>query len=194
MSYQAEGNTPVTSETPAAPAKGYNEKQAKRNLHLAFFIILCALTGIAAFAAFLNFCLSMSQVSSSTVLANGESVWESENSSCKDVKTFWPLRWEIATQPDVVMKCPWPVGNSAFRSLMSIVAMGAIGLFIVVLKKPETRWLNWTFLGVSGVIGLLYFVIAITDGVTLHRANTFCEDGMPEAAALFKPELKGERK
>jgi len=143
MSYQSDRKE--TEDTGmGAPTPAYNEKKAKKDLHVAFFIILCILTGLAGFAAFLNFCMTMSQLSSSTNLPNGTTVWLSENYSCNDVKEFWPLRWGIANWPDNMINCPWPVGNTTILSLMSIAGMGAIVMFIFVLKKPEIRWLNWT--------------------------------------------------
>jgi len=193
--YQTEDITPGTSDT-AAPAPGapvaqaYNEKEAKKNLHMAFFIILCVVAGLAGFASFLNFCVSLSQVTSSTEMANGTSIFKSENYSCDDFKKFWPLRWEMAAQRDVPMYCPWPKGNSAFRCLMSLVGLGAVGFFIFVLTKPEARLLNWSFFGVAAFVLVMFFIITIVDGSSLSRGNGFCKDGMPEATALMKPSLK----
>jgi len=191
MSYQTEGNDSLVNDplpTPPAPSKP-DQSVGKRNLQMAFFIILIALASIAGFSAFLNFCISMSQVSSSTVLANGTSIWEKDTSSCADVKTFLPLRWEIGAQHGVKMMCPWPSGNSAFRSLMSIVGMADLALFVLALKKSDNAIINWSFLGSCGFICLMYFVIVIVDGTSLTKGNNFCNEGMPEAAALFKPGL-----
>jgi len=199
MSYQTEDITPGTSDTAApasesapiaGPTPGYNEKEAKKNLHFAFFIILCIIAFLAGFAAFLNFCLSLSQVTSSTDMANGTTIWKSDNYSCSDFKAFWPVRWELAAQRDVTMKCPWPVGNSTIRCLMALFCLGTVALFVYVLTKPEVRWLNWSFFGVTAFILVMYFIITIVDGSSLSKGNGFCKDGMPEAAALFKPGLK----
>jgi len=196
MSYQTEtgGGDPAATEagaaTPGAPAAPeYNEKMAKKNLSFAFFIILCIIAGIAGFAAFLNFCVSMSQVSSQTELANGTSIFE-KGGSCSDFKRFWPVRWEFQAEPSVMMKCPWPTGNSGIRSLMDIISMGSIALFVFVLLKPKLRWLNWAFFGVIGFITLMFFIMIIVDGAALSKGNDFCKKGMPEAAAHFRPELK----
>jgi len=63
-------------------------------------------------------------------------------------------------------------------------------LFVLALKKPENKIINWSFIGSCGVITLLYLIVTIVDGSTLTKANEYCNKGMPEAAALFKPSLK----
>jgi len=189
MGYQSEDI--FKDETTPAPAQsGYDEGRAKKNLHFAFFVILCILAGLAAFFAFLNFCISLSQVTSQTDLANGTTIWAKDEYSCDDVKQFWPLRWEFEVQPDVEMMCPWPVGNSAFRCLISIFGMGTIAFFIFVLRKPDVPWLNWGFLSLDAFITVMFFIILCVDGSALHKGTNYCEDGMPEAAVHFKPELK----
>jgi len=194
MSYQTESLTedpfPAAEPAPIGPSPDYNAKKSKKDLHFAFFVLLCIIAGIAGFAAFLNFCLSLSQVSSSTVMANGTSIFTKKSSSCSDFKHFWPVRWEMELQRDVIMKCPWPVANSAFRCIFSLIAMGNIALFVFVLMKPDMRWLNWGFFGVTAFITVMYFVMAIADGTHNTKGNNFCKDGMPEAAVLFKPSLK----
>jgi len=196
MSYQtesAESSDPFPADpapTPVGPTPGYDAKKSKKDLHFAFFILLCVIAGIAGFSAFLNFCLSLSQVGSSTELANGDSIFAKKSSSCSDFKNFWPVRWNMAAERDAMMKCPWPVANSTFRCLFSLVAMGNIALFVFVLLKPQIRWLNWGFFGVSAFITVMYFIMAIVDGTHETKGNNFCKDGMPEAAVLFKPSLK----
>jgi len=189
--YQTTPGDAIVDEPLPTPPEATSEKQVrgKKNLHIAFFIILIAIAGVAGFAAFLNFCMSMSQVSSSTELANGTSIWEKDTSSCSDIKAFLPLRWQIAAQPGVMMICPWPVSNSGFRSFMSIVAMADLVLFVLALRNPENRILNWGFLGSCGFIALMYLIVTIVDGSSLHKGNDYCGRGMPEAAALFKPTL-----
>jgi len=191
MSYQSETSDPLASEplpTPPTPS-GSDQTQAKKKLHIAFFFILVGLAGVAGFSAFLNFCISMSQVSSSTVLANGDSIWLNSSYSCTDVKTFLPLRWEISTQRGIKMMCPWPASNSGFRSFMSIVAMADMVLFVLALKKSENSIINWSFLGSCGLIAFLYLIVTIVDGSSLSKANGFCNDGMPQAIAIMKPEI-----
>jgi len=125
MSYQTEGQDPLVNEPlpePPTPAKT-NDIEGKKKLQMAFFIILLSIAALAGFSVFLNFCISMSQISSSTVLANGTSIWASETSSCADVKSFLPLRWQMGIQPGVMMVCAWPPSNSGFRSFMSIIGM-----------------------------------------------------------------------
>jgi len=192
MSYQTESDGPLADEPlpkPPSPA-GYGDLTGKKNLQMAFYIILLVLAAIAGFSAFLNFCVSMSQVSSSTLLADDKTpIWENDTSSCDNVKAFLPLRWKIAAEPGVMMVCPWSSGNSAFRSLMTIVAMADIAVFVLALKKPENPIINWSFLGSCGFIALMFLIAAIVDGSSLSKANSYCNEGMPEAAALFKPEL-----
>jgi len=189
--YQTEGQDSLVNDPLPTPPQPYSDNQirGKKNLHTAFFIILIAIAAVAGFAAFLNFCLSMGQVSSQTSLANGTSIWEKETSSCSDVKAFLPLRWQIAFQPGVMFVCPWSPSNSGFRSFMSIVAMGVIGLFVVALKKPDHTIINWSFLGSCGFIALMFLIVTIVDGTSLSKANDYCARGMPEATALFKPGL-----
>jgi len=188
--YQSENNALTDEPLPEPPTpSGYDEKRAKKNLHLAYFIILMVLAGLAGFSGFLNFCMSMSQVSSTTVLADGSSIWKDTFTSCKNLTTFVPLRWEFATQRDLMMICPWPAGNSAFRSLMSIVAMADLVLFVFAIKKSENTIINWSFIGSCGLIAVMYLIIIIVDGSRLTNSNKFCADGMPQMLALIRPEI-----
>jgi len=192
MSYQTSGQDVLSGSeplpTPPTPT-GYDDKGAKKKLHMAFFIILVVLAGIAGFAAFLDFCISLDQVTPQTSLANGSSIWAKDTYSCNDVRTFLPLRWEIAAQRDVVFFCPWPASNSGFRTVMTIFAMADMALFVLALKKPENPIINWSFIGSCGLIALLFLIVTIVDGTQLSKANQFCNDGMTEATALFNPAL-----
>jgi len=192
MSYQSEGSDALGNNdplpTPPTPSSG-GDIAGKKKLHMAFFIILLIIAGVAAFAAFFNFCISLSQVTPETTLPNGSSIFAKPTSSCDDVKKFLPLRWEIASQRDDMMMCPWPASNSGFRCVMCILAMADVALFVLALKNPENPIINWSFIGSCGFLGLMFLIVTIVDGVQLTNANKFCEDGMPELAALFNPGL-----
>ena len=171
-------------EPPTIPEE--SPETGKLQFRKAMGFLVFGVIFIAAFAAFLQFCMSCSG-HEFTKFANGTSIFL-PGKSCSDLRAVVPLKWSFRVEPRYVFMCNWVPGATALRvfsSLFGLVCAGALFCSIFPKTKPKiTRVIFFGILGFCGLTFLLMFISAIVDGTASSAARNYCTEAFPDGPFL----------